>query len=57
MVEPDRPRMTKMRLMRFACRLTKKRIRIHTLNIFIVIVLPRQQWLQERAKVLRYKCV
>ena len=35
----------------FACWVTKA---TYTLNIVILIALPRQKWLQERASVLRY---
>jgi hypothetical protein len=40
------------RRMRFACRITKTQI--HALSIFNMIASPRQQWLRERASMLRY---
>ena len=49
--QPDRPRMT-IRHPRFACRITKA-ADIHS-ECVILIAFPRQQWLRERASVLRY---
>jgi hypothetical protein len=47
-VESDRPQMTILRRMRFACWITIARIHAHTLMFFF----SRQQWLRERAKML-----
>ena len=50
-IEPDRPQMTIWR-MRFACWIPKA---TNTLaNYVIFITLPLQQWLHERAPLLRY---
>ena len=51
MVEPDRLQMT-IRFMRFACWIPKATDTQSEYVIFIVF--PRQQWLRERASVLRY---
>jgi hypothetical protein len=52
MVEPDRPQMI-IRRMRFACWITKD-TDTHS-GYVILIAFPRQQWLRERALMLRYK--
>ena len=43
-----------IRRMRFACRETKARIQTHTDNILILTAFRKQQWLRERALMLRY---
>jgi len=48
--EPDRPQMTIWR-MRIACWITKGKT--HTLRICNTYCFPLQQWLQERALMLR----
>jgi hypothetical protein len=50
MVEPDRPQMTTRR-MRIACRIPKA-TNTHSQYV-ILIVFPLQQWLNERASLLR----
>ena len=52
MVQPHRPHDKTTRRMRFACWITKA---THTLGICnsLLIAFPRQQWLRERASVLR----
>ena len=50
-VEPNRPRMTIQR-MRIACWIPKA-TKAHS-EYVILIALPQQQWLKERASVLRY---
>jgi len=50
MVQPDRPQMTKRR-MSFACWITKT-TNTHP-EYVILIAFPLQQWLNERASVLR----
>ena len=52
MVQWGRPQMTVWR-MRFACRITKT-TNTH-LEYVILIAFPLQQWLRERASVLRYR--
>ena len=42
--------------MRFVRRVTEARTQTHIHNTLIRIVLPRQQWLRERASVLPYAC-
>jgi hypothetical protein len=39
--------------MRVACRVTKASIRARA-DYLILVAFPRQQWLRERASVLRY---
>jgi hypothetical protein len=51
MVEPDRPQRTIWR-MRFACWITKA-TNTHP-ECVILIAFPRQQWLRERASMLRF---
>ena len=51
MVEPDRPHMTNRR-MRVACWIPKAK-NIHSEHV-ILIAFARQQWLRERASMLRY---
>jgi hypothetical protein len=49
-VEPDRPQIT--RRMRIACWITKA---TDTYTEYVILIaFPRQQWLRERASVLRY---
>ena len=50
-VQPDRPQMA-IRRKRAACRLPKTR-NTHS-EYVIIIAFPLQQWLQERASMLRY---
>jgi hypothetical protein len=50
MIQPDRPQMT-VRRMRFACFITKA-TDTHSQYV-ILIAFPRQQWLSERASMLR----
>jgi hypothetical protein len=50
-VQPDRPQTTITRRMRFACWITKA-TDTHSKHI-IFIAFPRQQWLRDRASVLR----
>ena len=50
-VQPGRPQMTIWR-MRIACRI-RKSTNIHS-EYVILIAFPVQQWLQERASMLRY---
>ena len=50
-IEPNRPRMTIQR-MRIACWIPKA-TKAHS-EYVILIALPQQQWLKERASVLRY---
>jgi hypothetical protein len=51
MAEPDRPQMT-IRRMRFACWITK---RTDTRSQYVILTaFPRQEWLLERAPLLRY---
>jgi hypothetical protein len=53
MLEPDRPHMTYItRRMRFAWCITKATV-THS-EYEILISFPRQQWLRERASLLRY---
>jgi hypothetical protein len=53
-VQPGRPQMTVWRL-RIACRIPKA---TNTLSEYVVLIaLPLQQWLHERASVLRYPCI
>jgi hypothetical protein len=52
MVEPDKTRMTIQR-MRFACWMTKA-TDTHS-QCVILIAFPLQQWLRERASMLRYR--
>jgi hypothetical protein len=43
-----------IRRMRFACRVTKA---AYTHSEYVILIaFPRQQWLHERALMLRYKC-
>jgi hypothetical protein len=51
MVQPDRPQMTIWR-MRIACWI-KKATETHSEHV-IIIAFTRQQWLRERASMLRY---
>jgi hypothetical protein len=56
-VEPEKPQMTIIRLMRFACWTTKAahtHTHTHTQEYITVIALPRQQWLRERATLYVY---
>jgi hypothetical protein len=50
-VEPRRPQMT-IWCLRIACRITKAN-ETHTRYV-IIIAIPRQQWLHERASLLPY---
>ena len=51
-VEPDRPQMTITRRMHIACWITKA---TDTYSECVIhISFPRQQWLRERASMLRY---
>jgi hypothetical protein len=51
-VQPGRPQMTVWRL-RITCR-----IPTNTLSEYVLLIaLPLQQWLHERASVLRYPCI
>ena len=51
MVEPDRPQMTIYR-MRIACWITKA---TNTHSEYVILIpFPLQQWLHERASMLRY---
>jgi hypothetical protein len=49
-VEPDRPQMT-IRRMRIACCVSKVN-KTHSECVILIVFLP-QQWLQERASLLR----
>jgi hypothetical protein len=51
-VQPDRPQMTITRRMRFACWITKATDTHSEYVVFIAFL--RQQWLQQRASMLRY---
>jgi len=42
-----------IRLMRFACWITKATA-THSEYVILIVFFPRQQWLQERAFMLRY---
>ena len=53
-VEPNRPQMTRWR-MRMACWIPKG-TNTHSESV-IFIASPLQQWLPERASVLRYTCL
>jgi 3-oxoacyl-ACP reductase-like protein len=53
MLEPDRPQMTMIQCMHFACLMTKARIQTHSKYV-IFIVFPQQQWLCECAWILCY---
>jgi hypothetical protein len=56
MLEPDRPQM-KIRIigsMRIACWITKATDTHSEYVILVLIAFPRQQWLRERASMLRY---
>jgi len=54
MVETARPQMTVWR-MRIACWMTE--VADTPLEWAIRIAFPRQQWLRERASMLRYTCI
>jgi hypothetical protein len=51
LIEPDRPQMTIIRRMRFACWITKD-TDSHS-EYVTLIAFSRQQWLRERASMLR----
>jgi hypothetical protein len=52
MVQPDRPHDNIIRRMCFACWITKA---TDTHSEYVTLIaFPRQQWLRERASVLRY---
>ena len=56
MVQPHRQQLTNQygaEKVRFACRVTKARTQKHTLYL-VLLVFPWQQWLRERASMLRF---
>jgi predicted component of viral defense system (DUF524 family) len=54
MVQPESTGDTIIRRVRFACRITKARIQTTHSEYVILFAFPQQQWLRERASLLRY---